>query len=254
MNAPQSRRFARFKSAKRSRQRLDCGGFSTAFLFELANQRFALQSNDMETNQAAEHLQVIRTLMERSALYRRALAPIMIFCGLVGIIAGISGWFLELDLTYNFIVFWTGAAAVALSGSFLLARRQALKDSEQFWSPPTRRITQALIPPLFIGCFLNLGLAYTADARFDSHIFLSVICWAWFYGCALCSAGFFVPRGIKLLGWIFIIAGCALFTYEINERLINDFSPNLMMGGLFGGLHLAYGIYLYFTEPRGNAS
>ena len=33
----------------------------------------------MEPNWAAEHLQVIRTLMERSALYRRALAPIMSF-------------------------------------------------------------------------------------------------------------------------------------------------------------------------------
>jgi len=106
---------------------------------------------------------------------------------------------------------------------------------------------------LFIGCFLNLGLAYTADARFDSHVFLSVICWAWFYGCALYSAGFFAPRGIKLFGWIFIIVGCLLFTYEINVRLINDFSPNLMMGGIFGGLHLAYGIYLYFTENRKTA-
>jgi hypothetical protein len=26
------------------------------------------------------------------------------------------------------------------------------------------------------------------------------------------------------------------------------------MGGIFGGLHLAYGIYLYFTEPRKNAT
>ena len=30
----------------------------------------------MEPNWAGEHLQVIRTLMERSALYRRALAPV----------------------------------------------------------------------------------------------------------------------------------------------------------------------------------
>jgi hypothetical protein len=25
-----------------------------------------------------------------------------------------------------------------------------------------------------------------------------------------------------------------------------------VMGGVFGGLHLAYGIYLYFTEQRRN--
>src|SRR6266446_9747026 len=46
---------------------------------------FVLQSIAMESNWAAEHLQVIRTLMERSAVYRRALAPIMIFNGIVGV-------------------------------------------------------------------------------------------------------------------------------------------------------------------------
>mgnify|MGYP007027450698 CR=1 FL=1 len=35
--------------------------------------------------------------------------------------------------------FWAGLAAFALAGSFLLVRRQALKESEPFWSPPTRR-------------------------------------------------------------------------------------------------------------------
>ena len=32
VNAPQSRRFARLGEARQSRQRLDCGGFSTAFV------------------------------------------------------------------------------------------------------------------------------------------------------------------------------------------------------------------------------
>src|SRR5438132_963526 len=42
----------------------------------------------MDTNWAAEHLQVIRTLMERSAVYRRALAPVMILNGVLGT----AGW------------------------------------------------------------------------------------------------------------------------------------------------------------------
>jgi len=29
---------------------------------------------------------------------------------------------------------------------------------------------------------------------------------------------------------------------------------NWAMGGLFGGTHLAYGLYLFFTEQRGNAT
>ncbi len=48
---------------------------------------------DMETNWAAEQLQTIRTLMERSAVYRRALAPIMLFVGFVGVLAAAIGCF-----------------------------------------------------------------------------------------------------------------------------------------------------------------
>jgi hypothetical protein len=58
-----------------------------------------MQSDTMETNNAAENLQVIRTLMERSALYRRALAPIMTWCGAWGIIAGLVGWKWDLNST-----------------------------------------------------------------------------------------------------------------------------------------------------------
>ena len=46
-------------------------------------------------------------------------------------------------------------AVIALAGSFWLVRRQALKDAELFWSPPTRRIMQALLPPLVAGSILS---------------------------------------------------------------------------------------------------
>ena len=43
----------------------------------------------MEPHSAAADLQVIRTLMERSALYRRALAPIMMLAGVMGLAGGV---------------------------------------------------------------------------------------------------------------------------------------------------------------------
>jgi len=60
----------------------------------------------MEANWAAEHLQTIRTLMERSALYRRALAPIMIFNGAVGTIAALLGVGIKIESPLSFILFW----------------------------------------------------------------------------------------------------------------------------------------------------
>src|SRR5215831_13830234 len=102
----------------------------------------------MESNWAAEHLQVIRTLMERSAIYRRALAPIMIFNGVIGIGSAVVGWALKIGSPRGFIGFWAGVGLLAVAGSFLLVRRQALRAAESFWSPPTRRVTQAMLPPL----------------------------------------------------------------------------------------------------------
>src|SRR5580765_5506034 len=105
----------------------------------------------METNWAAEHLQTIRTLMERSAVYRRALAPIMTFVGVLGIAAAAAGEAVTGDSGRGFVLYWEGTAILALIGAFLLVRRQALKDAEPFWSPPTRRVAQGLFTPLFIG-------------------------------------------------------------------------------------------------------
>ena len=79
----------------------------------------------MELKWAEENLQTIRTLMERSAVYRRALAPVMIFLGMVGVTGAVIGWRQHLDTPAEFVVCWYGVAAVALVGASLLIRRQA---------------------------------------------------------------------------------------------------------------------------------
>ena len=206
----------------------------------------------MESNWAAEHLQVIRTLMERSALYRRALAPIMIYNGVLGLAGGFGGWVARIDSNRGFVAYWAGVGLVALGGSFVLVRRQALKDAEPFWSPPTRRVAQALMPALFAGSIAGLlALLY------PSWDFLPVgslpAVWMLLYGCALTAAGFFMHRGIKLLGWLFILSGCALMAAHCPAAAaIPPINGHCLMGAIFGGLHLAYGIYLYFTEQRRN--
>ena len=220
---------------------------------------FVIQSNAMESNWAAEHLQVIRTLMERSALYRRALAPIMIYIGLIGSIAAIIG--LSWWRTYQppaFILFWGSVAAVAMAGSFFLVRRQALKAGEPFWSPPTRRVTQATLPPFAFGLFIGVA-AFVSYNRSLTYVALDVpiwlpISWVVLYGCAFHAAGFFMPRGMRVFGWAFVIAGCAIATLclftEVAKSIPARTFANGVMGLFFGVLHLAYGVYLYFTEQR----
>jgi hypothetical protein len=203
----------------------------------------------METDLAAENLQTIRTLMERSAVYRRALAPIMLFVGILGVIGSIAAHFLELNTVRSFATGWLVVALVTIGGAFLIARRQAFKEREEFWSPPTRRIAQAMAPPLTVGLLFGIvsALENTVDL-FGPLVFV----WALLYGCAVHSAGFFISRGMRLFGWVFIIlAGAFILLREHWGWMINYHE---MMGFFFGGLHLACGIYLYSTEKRKNAA
>jgi len=218
--------------------------------FSLAKTHFALQSNPMETNWAAEHLQTIRTLMERSAVYRRTLAPIMIYAGCLGTFSAAAGLALHIDKFKAFFALWFVTAAVVIVGALLIARRQALKDNEPFWSPPTRRIVQAISPPLTAGMFLGLVLVRVGIR--DATIITFV--WLLFYGCALNSAGFFMPRGMKLFGWIYIgLSVCCLMVLAIEHETIS-ISANWLMGFFFGVLHLVYGGYLFLTEKGKNAA
>jgi hypothetical protein len=205
----------------------------------------------MDTNWAAENLQAIRTLMERSALYRRALAPVMTFTGLIGIAAAVVGGLLGIVAVRSFAVYWMIVGVVAIAGDFLLVRRQALRESEPFWSPPTRRVTQALLPALFVG--LVTGLFFIGWLEYSRATVLLAMSWVLLYGCALHAAGFFMPRGIRIFAWALLACASALMLgMMLLPQWPEEKYGHVIMGLFFGAGQLAYGIYLYFTEPRKN--
>jgi hypothetical protein len=218
----------------------------------------------MDSNWASENLQVIRTLMERSAIYRRALAPMMILCGLVGTAAALVGLLAQIDRPAAFIAYWMAVSVAPLAGCFLVARAQAMKDAEPFWSPPTRRVAQGLLAPLTAGFAISfvilLHISSLESVQPGGPEFARVIGMLWLplgwvilYGCAINAAAFFMPRGMKLFGWVFIVGGCALFACGIPD-MSRATAGHGIMGFFFGALHLAYGVYLYFTEKRKNAA
>lgn len=208
----------------------------------------------MEPNWAAEQLQVIRTLMERAAVYRRALAPIMSYVGAVGLLAALVATVLQINTARGFVGFWLGVGAVAAAGAFLLVRRQALKEAEPFWSLPTRRVARAVLPAFFTGFFLSILLLAAPKSDWASPLALPAL-WLVLYACGLHSAGSFMARGIRLFGWLLLLGGsgllaAALFTQQPPAFLAGHW----IMGAAFGGLHLAYGTYLYFTEKGGKSA
>ncbi len=206
----------------------------------------------METNWAEENLQTIRTLMERSAIYRRALAPIMLFTGFVGVVAAVIGILFHFNSTRSFGWLWLAVAAFAVGCSFVIARRQAIEDLEPFWSPPTKRVAQALLPPLTAGLITGVAFIFSS-ASFNLAPLLALL-WMLFYGSALHAASFFMPRSMKMFAWIFIIGASGLLIVSSLTNIEIKFNVHELMGFFFGVLHLACGAYLYLTEKGKNAA
>ena len=144
----------------------------------------------MDSAWASEHLQVIRTLMERSAVYRRALGPIMVLTGSIGVAAAAGGLALKIAEPRAFLEYWIGVSLIAGLGALLLVRRQAWKEREEFWSQPTRQVTQAMLPPMGAGLLLGLIVLYRLKSGNMELRSLPGTLWvpqAWvvLHGCAL---------------------------------------------------------------------
>ncbi len=205
----------------------------------------------MEQNTAAEHLAVIRTLMERSALYRRTLAPIMLCVGAVGVLASVAGVVVGIDAPRAFCAWWLVAAAVGLALAFVVARRQARIDKEPLWSPPALRAAHAIAPPLTAGLLLSVALVAVAPAQVG-WLFVPVT--MLFYGCAAHAAGFFISRSTRVFGWLIIGLAALILAVPLFEVVPAARGDHVLMGLVFGVLHLAWGAYLYGTERRKTAA
>ena len=131
-----------------------------------------------------------------------------------------------------------------------MVRWQALREKEPLWSPPTRRVAQAFAPPLLAG--LAIAVTLLATGAIDQVFAALPAAWMILFGCGLAAAGFFMRRGIKLFGVVFVAGGVVLLAMILGSSdgvsAITLKSAHWIMGGTFGGLHLLYGAYLSLTE------
>lgn len=215
----------------------------------------------MQPNWAEENLQVIRTIMERAALYRRTLAPVMLSTGLLGVVVACIGLLAEIRSPLGFLGLWLAAAVLATTVSFLIVRRQAILAREPFNTPASRRVFGAMHPPFSAGALLTIPLLAfwsTESSTSTNAMLTAMICvWTGFYGCGLNAAGQYSSRGVRLLGWGFIGAGPLLATLFVGGFLVPELgsrvlwtNPHAVMGATFGGFHLIAAGYLYLTESR----
>lgn len=189
--------------------------------------------------------------MERAVLYRRALAPPMLVAGAGALTGAAIGIVASIQSPIGFLVCW-GVVAI-LSALFAMAwmRRQALRAREVFWTLPARRVAWAMLPALAAGAALGV----ISGLHRGAWVSLLPGLWPILYGTALHAGGFYTPRGIRWLGWIFLGAGIAATAIQWTGD--NPASTpgqilrgHYLMGATFGFIHLAYAVYLAATERR----
>jgi hypothetical protein len=205
----------------------------------------------MDPASASAQLQIIRTLMERVALYRRALSTCSLLAGGVGTGAAFLGWFFQVSELPGFLLLWISTAMLTVSGVFLVIRREAVRNTEPFWTPPTRRFATAFLPAITAAVAATILLPgwMGSEARWLPPLLASV--WMACYGLGLHAAGFFMPRGIRWLGWLFLGASVVLsaaLDRQARSGPAGFAAAHGMMGLAFGGIHLAYGFYLRLTQ------
>jgi hypothetical protein len=152
-----------------------------------------------------------------------------ILMGLIGLAA--AGLTQTSELRPYWLDVWLCAAVLAAGGGGIVMLRQAARQGFTFFGAPVRKLTLCLAPGLFAGAVLTLVHWRAGDLRAIPGT------WLLLYGCALVAASAPTTIAVAVLGSLFM--GLGLLTYPLPLAL-----QLLALGVGFGGLHLAFGIYI----------
>ena len=191
----------------------------------------------MDPSQAARNLEVIRTLMERTARYRLLTAWAGLAAGATAL-AG-AGSFVLLDPTdpRAFGAVWglvfIGALLATIVGSLARGRERG----EVVWSRPARTVVLALTPGLVAAGVLTVFFFVRGD-----HLLLPGV-WMLCHGQGALATSAYAPRPVALLGAAMLGMGAVSLALGPTWAI-----PMMALG--FGGGHIALGIGLLLVERR----
>lgn len=196
-----------------------------------------------------QHLQEIRSLMERSTKFISLSGLSGIVAGSIALAgAGIQYWYMAkegryetyMKLNNEFLLFsilnFLGVLLLAVVSAYYFTQKKALKNNQSVWDSSSQRLLLNLATPLacggaFCGVLYYYGLVGLLAPS-------SLI----FYGLALVNGSNYTLRDIRNLGFTEIILGfiCA---FSIGWGL-------LFWALGFGVLHIVYGVVMYYKYDR----
>jgi len=204
-------------------------------------------------SEAEENLRTIRSLMERSTIYRAISAPTALVGGVLSVVACATYHYVSTDVVSVFLGFWLGTLVLTAAANTWFIWKGAKARSEPFISSGMKLAIISLLPSMLCAGFFTFYVLITDSMS----AYILPTFWMICYGLGLLSTSHFAPRSITLLGWVFLFSGFAVFLFQAThsasfEATIDTFSKvysnsNLLMGATFGVYHL---IYAACTWPR----
>lgn len=221
---------------------------------------------------AADHLKVIRSLMERATVYRAISAPAALFGGIIALATGIMMALRAPEAAatatafpaaspdppggigpVEFFLIWVGVLVLVAAFNTLLLWRGSRGRQEDFYSSGMRLALRATLPPMLAGGLVSFILLEAGGSRA-----VCALLWVIFYSLALLAARSFAPRSMRWLGWMFFCAGLGLAVVLRlgGSRLPEIFSTDQAQAGLimaltFGALHIVYALIILYRTPKG---
>jgi len=201
-----------------------------------------------DNDPAAEHLRIIRQLMERATVYRSISAPVALLGGAGALV--LAWWQYDRGLTWVlFLRNWLALFALLSLLNLGLLWRDAARRGLPLFNSGMRLALRALVPPLLVGGLVGILVAWkTHDMGFVAPL------WAMCYGLALLATATFAPPSINRLGRAFVAGGLICFVGNqagfFSTGDVNFFTTPMIMGGLFGLLHILYGASVLWSSRR----
>jgi hypothetical protein len=191
----------------------------------------------MDARQAAQTLEVIRTLMERTCQYQLLTARASLVAGSLAGAGALAFLWLDPANPWQFGLVWgtvfVGSLAATLIGTVLRGRA----SGEQVWSRQARTVLLALTPSLIAALVLTVFFF----AR-GWHLWLPGV-WMLCYAQGALATSAYAPTSIRWLGVAVLVSG------GVTLALGTEWSP-WAMGVVFGLGHLALGAVLLVQEHR----
>ena len=199
------------------------------------------------TEAAQAHLRFIRETMARTATFTAVPGWGGVAMGVTALIAAAMAY--QQETVVGWLRVWTAEALVGFAlGAFFTAQK-ARKHAVPLLSGQGRKFLLGLLPMLLVGVALTLAIyAYDVGPTKEYFVRQGVLnakasirllpgLWLMLYGAGVAAAGMFSIRAIPLMGAGFLLLGAlALLAPAVWGLLF------LALG--FGGLHIAFGLYI----------